>query len=135
MSIWYRGDPRGKKIKSRSKGDSEIKRQIKQSKKEGEKVFIRMMINDYICKDKTWEDLQKTFRPSGAMSQWSRDMAELVGLKTTTNYRLMSPPSSPTSSPGSSPGRGQIKKKKKKKKKKKLTKKLKKLTKKLTKKK
>ena len=131
MSIWYRGDPRGKKIKSRSKGDSEIKRQIKQSKKEGEKVFIRMMINDYICKDKTWEDLQNKFRPSGAMSQWSRDMAELVGLKTTTNYRLMSPPSSPTSSPG----RGQIKKKKKKKKKKKLTKKLKKLTKKLTKKK
>ena len=131
MSIWYRGDPRGKKIKSRSKGDSEIKRQIKQSKEEGEKLFIRMMINDYICKDKTWEDLQKEFRPSGAMSQWSRDMAELVGLKTTTNYRLMSPPSSPTSSPG----RGQIKKKKKKKKKKKLTKKLKKLTKKLTKKK
>ena len=39
MSIWYRGDPRGKKIKSRSKGDSEIKRQIKQSKKEGEKTI------------------------------------------------------------------------------------------------
>ena len=57
----------------------------------GEKVFIQMVINDYICKGKTWEDLQKDFRPSGAMSKWTRDTAELLGLKTTTNYNLMSP--------------------------------------------
>ena len=35
------------------------------------------------------EDLQKDFRPSGAMSEWTRDTAELLGLKTTTNYNLM----------------------------------------------
>ena len=50
-----------------------------------------MVINDYICKGRTWEDLQKDFRPSGAMSKWTRDTAELLGLKTTTNYNLMSP--------------------------------------------
>lgn len=50
-----------------------------------------MVINDYICKGKTWEDLQKDFRPSGAMSKWTRDTAELLGLKTTTNYNLISP--------------------------------------------
>ena len=50
-----------------------------------------MVINDYICKGRTWEDLQKDFRPSGAMSKWTRDIAELLGLKTTTNYNLMSP--------------------------------------------
>ena len=54
-----------------------------------------MVINDYICKGKTWEDLQKNFRPSGAMSKWSRDIAELLGLKTTTNYSLVSPVNSP----------------------------------------
>ena len=50
-----------------------------------------MVINDYICKGRTWEDLLKDFRPSGAMSKWTRDTAELLGLKTTTNYNLMSP--------------------------------------------
>ena len=50
-----------------------------------------MVINDYICKGKTWEHLQKDFRPSGSMSKWTRDIAELLGLKTTTNYNLMSP--------------------------------------------
>ena len=61
------------------------------ARKEGEKVFIQMVINDYICKGRTWEDLQKDFRPSGSMSKWTRDTAELLGLKTTTNYNLMSP--------------------------------------------
>ena len=55
-----------------------------------------MVINDYICKGKTWEDLQKNFRPSGSMSKWSRDTAELLGLKTTTNYSLVSPVNSPS---------------------------------------
>jgi hypothetical protein len=59
---------------------------------------------------KTWEDLQKTFRPSGVMSKWTRDIAELLGLKTTTNYRLMSPSVSPASSPESSPKKGSMKK-------------------------
>lgn len=63
----------------------------KEGRLHGEKVFIQMVINDYICKGKTWEDLQKDFRPSGAMSKWTRDTAELLGLKTTTNYNLMSP--------------------------------------------
>ena len=63
----------------------------KESRLHGEKVFIQMLINEYICKGKTWEDLQKDFRPSGAMSKWTRDTAELLGLKTTTNYNLMSP--------------------------------------------
>ena len=62
----------------------------KEARLHGEKVFIQMVINDYICKGKTWEDLQKDFRPSGAMSKWTRDTAELLGLKTTTNYNLMS---------------------------------------------
>ena len=69
----------------------EIRKIMESKKKEGEKVFIQMVINDYICKGKTWEDLQKDFRPSGAMSKWTRDTAELLGLKTTTNYNLMSP--------------------------------------------
>ena len=69
----------------------ELRRMKSKAKKEGEKVFIQMVINDYICKGRTWEDLQKDFRPSGAMSKWTRDTAELLGLKTTTNYNLMSP--------------------------------------------
>ena len=69
----------------------ELRRMKSKAKKEGEKVCIQMVINDYICKGKTWEDLQKDFRPSGAMSKWTRDTAELLGLKTTTNYNLMSP--------------------------------------------
>jgi len=69
----------------------ELRRMKSKARKEGEKVFIQMVINDYICKGKTWEDLQKDFRPSGAMSIWTRDTAELLGLKTTTNYNLMSP--------------------------------------------
>ena len=68
----------------------ELRKMKSKAKKEGEKVFIQMVINDYICKGKTWEDLQKDFRPSGAMSKWTRDTAELLGLKTTTNYNLMS---------------------------------------------
>ena len=73
----------------------EIRKIMESKKKEAEKVFIQMVINDYICKGKTWEDLQKDFRPSGAMSIWTRDTAELLGLKTTTNYNLMSPLMSP----------------------------------------
>ena len=69
----------------------ELRRIKAKARKEGEKVFIQMVINDYICKGKTCEDLQKDFRPSGAMSEWTRDTAELLGLKTTTNYNLMSP--------------------------------------------
>jgi len=69
----------------------ELRKMKSRAKKEGEKVFIQMVINDYICKGRTWEDLQKDFRPSGAMSKWTRDTAELLGLKTTTNYNLMSP--------------------------------------------
>jgi len=69
----------------------ELRRMKSKAKKEGEKVFIQMVINDYICKGRTWEDLQKDFRPSGAMSKWTRDTAELLGLKTTTNYNLMTP--------------------------------------------
>jgi len=69
----------------------ELRRMKSRARKDGEKVFIQMVINDYICKGKTWEDLQKDFRPSGAMSKWTRDTAELLGLKTTTNYNLMSP--------------------------------------------
>lgn len=69
----------------------ELRKMKSKAKKEGEKVFIQMVINDYICKGRTWEDLQKDFRPSGAMSKWTRDIAELLGLKTTTNYNLMSP--------------------------------------------
>ena len=49
------------------------------ARKDGEKVFIQMVINDYICKGRTWEDLQKDFRPSGSMSKWTRDIAELLG--------------------------------------------------------
>ena len=64
---------------------------VHRARKDGEKVFIQMVINDYICKGRTWEDLQKDFRPSGAMSEWTRDTAKLLGLKTTTNYNLMSP--------------------------------------------
>ena len=90
--------------------DSELHRMKSKAKKEGEKVFIQMIINDYICKGATWEDLQKNFRPSGAMSKWTRDIAELLGLKTTTNYRLMSPSVSPASSPESSPKKGSLKK-------------------------
>ena len=71
--------------------DNELRRMKSRARKDGEKVFIQMVINDYICKGKTWEDLQKDFRPSGAMSKWTRDTAELLGLKTTTNYNLMSP--------------------------------------------
>lgn len=71
--------------------EQELRRMKSRAKKEGEKVFIQMVINDYICKGRTWEDLQKDFRPSGAMSKWTRDTAELLGLNTTTNYNLMSP--------------------------------------------
>ena len=101
---------RSSKLDSETK---EIQRLKKESKKQGEKIFIQMVINDYICKGKTWEDLQKNFRPSGAMSKWSRDTAELLGLKTTTNYSLVSPVNSPVSSPSKS--KGKLKKKKKKK--------------------
>ena len=69
----------------------ELRKMKSKARKDGEKVFIQMVINDYICKGKKWEDLQKDFRPSGAMSKWTRDTAELLGLKTTTNYNLMSP--------------------------------------------
>ena len=69
----------------------ELRKMKSKARKDGEKVFIQMVINDYICKGKTWEDLQKDFRPSGAMSKWTRDTAELLGLKTKTNYNLMSP--------------------------------------------
>jgi hypothetical protein len=79
--------------------DSELRRMKSKTKKEGEKVFIQMVINDYICKGRSWEDLQKDFRPSGAMSKWTRDTAEILGLKSTTNYNLMSPSVSPISSP------------------------------------
>ena len=106
---------RSSKLDSETK---EIQRLKKESKKQGEKIFIQMVINDYICKGKTWEDLQKNFRPSGAMSKWSRDTAELLGLKTTTNYSLVSPVNSPVSSPSKS--KVKIKKKKKKEKKKKM---------------
>lgn len=76
---------------SRLEDELELRRIKSKARKDGEKVFIQMVINDYICKGKTWEDLQKDFRPSGAMSKWTRDIAELLGLKTTTNYNLMSP--------------------------------------------
>ena len=81
------------KVNSNSLEEDELElRKIKsKARKDGEKVFIQMVINDYICKGRTWEDLQKDFRPSGAMSKWTRDTAELLGLKTTTNYNLMSP--------------------------------------------
>ena len=69
----------------------ELLKMKSKARKDGEKVFIQMVINDYICKGKTWEDLQKDVRPSGAMSKWTRDTAKLLGLKTTTNYNLMSP--------------------------------------------
>lgn len=69
----------------------ELRKMKSKARKDGEKVFIQMVINDYICKGRTWEDLQKDFRPSGAMSKWTRDTTELLGLKTTTNYNLMSP--------------------------------------------
>ena len=81
------------KVNSNSLEEDELElRKIKsKARKDGEKVFIQMVINDYIGKGRTWEDLQKDFRPSGAMSKWTRDTAELLGLKTTTNYNLMSP--------------------------------------------
>ena len=81
------------KVNSNSLEEDELElRKIKsKARKDGEKVFIQTVINDYICKGRTWEDLQKDFRPSGAMSKWTRDTAELLGLKTTTNYNLMSP--------------------------------------------
>ena len=102
--------PQVYKVNKSVEDDSELRIMKSKAKKEGEKVFIQMIINDYICKGKTWEDMQKTFRPSGAMSKWTRDIAELLGLKTTTNYRLMSPSVSPASSPESSPKKGSMKK-------------------------
>ena len=102
--------PQVYKVNKSVDDDSELRIMKSKAKKEGEKVFIQMIINDYICKGKTWEDMQKTFRPSGAMSKWTRDIAELLGLKTTTNYRLMSPSVSPASSPESSPKKGSMKK-------------------------
>ena len=102
--------PQVYKVNKSVDDDSELRIMKSKAKKEGEKVFIQMIINDYICKGKTWEDMQKTFRPSGAMSKWTRDIAGLLGLKTTTNYRLMSPSVSPASSPESSPKKGSMKK-------------------------
>ena len=102
--------PQVYKVNKSVEDDSELRIMKSKAKKEGEKVFIQMIINDYICKGKTWEDMQKTFRPSGAMSKWTRDVAELLGLKSTTNYRLMSPSVSPASSPESSPKKGSMKK-------------------------
>ena len=67
--------------------------------RESEKIFIQMMINDYICKGKTWEDLKREQRPSGYMSEWSRNTAKLLGLKSTDGYKLSSPPVSPDNSP------------------------------------
>jgi len=97
---------------SRLEEDEPELRRIKSiARKEAEKVFIQMVINDYICKGKTWEDLQKDFRPSGAMSEWTRDTAELLGLKTTTNYNLMSPT---TNYNLMSPLKGSMKKRRKK---------------------
>ena len=66
--------------------NSEIKRMKNQSKEQGEQLFAQMMVNDYICKNKTWEQLQKDFRPSGSMSLWTIKLAKLLGLKTNTNY-------------------------------------------------
>lgn len=85
--------PQMYKVSSNSleEDELELRKMKSKARKDGEKVFIQMVINDYICKGKTWEDLQKDFRPSGAMSKWTRDTAELLGLKTTTNYNLMSP--------------------------------------------
>lgn len=77
--------------KVNAEDELELRKMKSKARKDGEKVFIQMVINDYICKGRTWEDLQKDFRPSGAMSKWTRDIAELLGLKTTTNYNLMSP--------------------------------------------
>jgi len=77
--------------KVNAEDELELRKMKSKARKDGEKVFIQMVINDYICKGKTWEDLQKDFRPSGAMSKWTRDTAELLGLKTKTNYNLMSP--------------------------------------------
>ena len=85
--------PQMYKVNSHSleEDELELRKMKSKARKDGEKIFIQMVINDYICKGKTWEDLQKDFRPSGAMSKWTRDTAELLGLKTTTNYNLMSP--------------------------------------------
>ena len=67
--------------------------------RESKKIFVQMLVNDYICKDKTWEDLKREQRPSGSMSEWTRDLAIMLGMKSDTNYSLMSPPVSPSVSP------------------------------------
>lgn len=103
--------------------DSEIS-MMRSSKRKGEKIYIQLVI-DYICKDKSWEDLKTVFRPRGSMTKWTADTAKLLGLKSTTNYDLnYTPPSSPLSSPTSKDVIGKIRKKKRRKSKKKsLTKK------------
>ena len=116
----YMGHQVKKKSKSIPSIDKETLQMMNKSKREGEKIFIRLVV-DYICKNKTWEDLKIAFRPRGAMTQWTAETSELLGLKSKSNYDLnYSPPSSPTSSPKS---KGNTRKKRSKKKTKKLSKK------------
>ena len=95
----------GPQVKQKSKSipsiDKETLQMMKASKRAGEKVFIQLVVK-YICEGKTWEDLKMSFRPSGAMTQWTAETAKLLGLQSKSNYDLnYSPPSSPTSSPPS----------------------------------
>ena len=129
----------GHQVKQKSKSipsksipsiDKESLQMMKASKREGEKVFIRLIV-DYICKNKTWEDLKIAFRPNGAMTKWTAETAKLLGLKSKSNYDLnYSPPSSPTSSPKSKGSNKKKRKRKYTKKKRKHTKKKRKQTKK-----
>ena len=117
----------GPQVKQKSKSipsiDKETLKMMNASKRAGEKVFIQLVVK-YICEGKTWEDLKMSFRPSGAMTQWTAETAKLLGLQSKSNYDLnYSPPSSPTSSPPSNrKGKNRKKNRKKKSKTKRKTK-------------
>ena len=61
-------------------------RKMKSKARKREKVFIQMVINDYICKGLDGKFTKKIL-DSGAMTM-DRDKQN-IGLKTTTNYNLM----------------------------------------------
>lgn len=49
------------KVNSSSLQGCELRNIKSKARKDDEKVFIQMVINDYICKGITWEYLQKDF--------------------------------------------------------------------------
>ena len=61
--------------------DKETLQMMNESKREGMQKYLFRLVVDYICKNKTWEDLKIAFRPRGAMTQWTAETSKLLGLK------------------------------------------------------